>query len=181
MAEFPESISDNRPPNMSELPVSTFEETPISRIQTPILKRNRWQRSRCPQRPIGKDHSLGFPIVERGGDSESSSSEVILFRSPIIDVESQVGNTALSSSSALPPISELQASENPTPKGASTPVFGTNAEEEDPWANCEEPVPGDSHANNSSPIQRNRAPGSDYYREQIWRCLRDGDDPWYTE
>ena len=156
MTEFPEPSSDTRPPNMSELPVSTLEETPIPRIQTPIPKRNRWQRSRCPQRPIGKDHSLGFPIIERGGDSESSSSEVILFRSPIIDVESQVGNMAPSSSSALPSISELQASENPTPKGASTPVFGTNAEEEDPWANCEEPVPGDSNANNSRPIQRNR-------------------------
>ena len=180
MAEFPESISDNRPPNMSELPVSTFEETPISRIQTPILKRNRWQRSRCPQRPIGKDHSLGFPIVERGGDSESSSSEVILFRSPIIDVESQLGNTAPSSSSALPPISELQAADNSTPKGASTPVFGTYAEEEDPWANSEEPVPGDIHVNNSRPIQSNRATGFDY-GAQIWRCLRAGDDPWYTE
>ena len=125
-----------------------------------------------------EQHSLGFPIVERGGDGESSSSEVILFRSPIIDVESQLGNMAPSSSSALPPISE--AAENPTPKGASTPVFGTYAEEEDPWANCEEPVPGDSHVNNSGPIQSNRASGFDY-GEQIWRCLRAGDDPWYTE
>ena len=62
MTEFPEPSSDTRPPTMSEPPVSTLEETPIPRIQTPIPKRNRWQRSRCPQRPIGKDHSLGFQL-----------------------------------------------------------------------------------------------------------------------
>ena len=173
-------ISDNRSQNRSELPAPTIEDTLIPRVLTPIPKRNRWQRSRCSQRPPRKDHSLGFPTVERGGDGESSSSEVILFKSPIIDVESQSGTMAPSSSSALPPISELKATGNSTPKGASTPVFGTYAEEEDPWATSEEPVPGDINVNNSRPVQSNRAAAFDY-GAQIWRCLRAGEDPWYTE
>ena len=87
---------------------------------------------------------------------------------------------APSSSSALPPISELKDTGNYSPKGASTPVFGTNAEEEDPWATSEEPVPGDMNVNNSHPVQSNRTAAFDY-GAQIWRCLRAGEDPWYTE
>ena len=180
MSEPPAPILDNRLQNMSEPTAPIIEDTSISMVHAPIPKRNRWQRSRCSQRPPGKDHSLGFPIVERGGDGESSSSEVILFRSPIIDVESQSGTMAPSSSSALPQISELKATGNYSPKGASTPVFGTNAAEEDPWATSEEPVPWDMNVNNSHPVQSNRTAAFDY-GAQIWRCLRAGEDPWYTE
>ena len=82
-------------------------------------------------------------MVERGGDGKSSSSEVILFRTPIIDVESQSGTMAPSSSSALPPISELKVSGSYPPKETSTPKFGTYAEAEDPWATNDETVPVD--------------------------------------
>ena len=119
-------------------------------------------------------------MVERGGDGESSSSEVILFKSPIIDVESLSGTMAPSSSSALPSISELKASGSYSPKGASTPVFGTFAEEEDPWATSEEPVPGNINVNNSCTAQSSRTDVFDY-RSHIWRCLREGEDPWYVE
>ena len=67
---------------------------------------------------------LGFPLRERGGDGESSSSEVILFRTPIIEVEPQNGPSAPSSSSVLPAISELQVSGSYSPKETSTPKFG---------------------------------------------------------
>ena len=68
---------------MSEQPVPKFEENPNPGVSVPPQTRNRWKRS---QRPPGKDHSLGFPSAQRGCDSESSSSEVILFQSPIIGV-----------------------------------------------------------------------------------------------
>ena len=171
---------EHRLHDMSEPSAPTIDDPYLSVVHEPTPRRNRWQRSRCSQRPPGKDHSLGFPTVERGGDGESSSSEVILFKSPIIDVEPQSGTMAPSSSSALPPISELKETGNPSPKGASTPVFGTNAEEEDPWATSEEPVPGDMNVNNSRPAQSSRTDVFDY-GAQIWRCLRAGEDPWYTE
>ena len=143
-------------------------------------RRNRWQRSRCSQRPPGKDHSFGFPLMERGGDGESSSSEVILFRTPIMDVESQSGSMAPSSSSALPAISELKVSGSYSPKETSTPKFGTKAEMEDPWATNDETVPVDVHPNNLGTAQSSRAT-SFKYGELIWKCLREGDDPWYTD
>ena len=165
--------------SITELPTpKTNTESPD--VQESLPRRNRWQRSRCSQRPPGKDHSLGFPLTERGGDGESSSSEVILFQSPVIDVESQSGTMDPSSSSALPPISELKASGSYSPKEASTPVFGTYAEEEDPWATSEETVPVDVNVNNSSTAQSSRTDVFNY-GAVIWRCLREGEDPWYTE
>ena len=164
----------------TELPTPTIEVPFSAAVQESIPRRNRWQRSRCSQRPPGQDHSLGFPVVERGGDGESSSSEVILFRSPIIDVESQSGTMAPSSSSALPPISELKVSGSYSPKEASTPKFGTYAEAEDPWATTEETVPVDVNLNNSSTAQSSRTDVFNY-GALIWRCLREGEDPWYTE
>ena len=112
-------------------------------------------------------------MVERGGDGESSSSEVILFRTPIIDVESQSGTTAPSSSSALPPISELKVE-------TSTPKFGTYAETEDPWATKDETVPVDVNPKNSNTAQSSRADVFNY-EALIWKCLREGEDPWYTD
>ena len=159
---------------MLEPPAPTLEESSNPRVDAPIPKRNRWQRPKCSQRPPGKDHSLGFPTVERSCDSESSASEVILFQTPIINVESQSGTIASSSSSVLPPISELRASGNSTPKGPSTPVFGSYAYEEDPWSTSEEPVPEDPRR-----VQSNRTAFD--YGAQIWRCLREGDDPWQTD
>ena len=143
-------------------------------------RRNRWQRSRCSQRPPGKDHSLGFPVVEIGGDGESSSSEVILFRTPLIDVESQSDTMAPSSSSALPPISELEVPGSSPPKETSTPKFGTYVETEDPWATKDEAIPVDFNSNNVSTAQSSRAHIFNY-GAAIWKCLREGDDPWYTE
>ena len=143
-------------------------------------RRNRWQRSRCSQRPPGKDHSLGFPVVERGGDGESSSSEVILFRTPLIDVESQSDTMAPSSSSALPPISELEVPGSYPPKATSTPKFGTYVETEDPWATNDEAIPVDFSSNNVSTAQSSRADIFNY-GAAIWKCLREGDDPWYTD
>ena len=119
-------------------------------------------------------------MVERGGDGESSSSEVILFQTPIIDVESQPGTMAPSSSSALPPISELKVSGSYPSKEASTPKFGTYAETEDPWATNEETVPVDVNSNISSTAQSSRADVFNY-GALIWRCLREGEDPWYTD
>ena len=130
-------------------------------VQESLPRRNRWHRSRCSQRPPGKDHSLGFPLRERGGDGESSSSEVILFRTPIIEVEPQFESMAPSSSSALPAISELQVSDT---------------EMEDPWATKEENV----NLNKSGTAQSSRAISFDY-GALIWKCLRAGDDPWYTD
>ena len=183
----PTIMSEPFAPNMeyrlheiSEPSAPSIDDTYLPVVHEPNTRRNRWQRSRCSQRPPGKDHSLGFPTVERGGDGESSSSEVILFQSPIIDVDPQFGSMAPSSSSALPSISELKETGNPSPKGASTPMFGTKAEEEDPWAAQEEPVPGDMNVNNLRPTQSSRTDTLDY-RAQIWRCLRAGEDPWYTE
>ena len=178
MLEPPASTRESN--HTTELPTPTREVPLLSAVQESLPRRNRWQRSRCSQRPPGKDHSLGFPVVERGGDGESSSSEVILFRSPIIDVESQSGTMAPSSSSALPPISELKASGSYSPKEASTPVFGTYAEEEDPWATSEETVPVDVNVNNSRTAQSSRTDVFNY-GAHIWRCLREGEDPWYTE
>ena len=163
----------------AELPTpKTNTESPD--VQESLPRRNRWQRSRCSQRPPGKDHSLGFPLLERGGDGESSSSEVILFRTPIIEVESQSGSMAPSSSSALPAISELKVSGSYSPKETSTPKFGTNAEMEDPWATNDETVPVDVRPNNPGTAQSSRAT-SFKYGELIWKCLREGDDPWYTD
>ena len=180
MLEPPAPVWESRPHHITELPAPTIEDSFLTVVQEPTPRRNRWQRSRCSQRPPGQDHSLGFPAVERGGDGESSSSEVILFKSPIIDVESHSGTMAPSSSSALPPISELKASGSYSPKGASTPVFGTYAEEEDPWATSEETVPGDINVNNPRTAQSSRTDVFDY-GAHIWRCLREGEDPWYTE
>ena len=94
-----------------------------------------------------------------------------------------LGQTALgatSSSSALHPISELRVTGNSTPKGASTPVFGTYANEEDPWSTLEEPVPEDINVNNPRRVQSNMAAEFNY-RAQIWSCLREGDDPWQAD
>ena len=166
---------------------SHIDELPIPKtntvspdVQESLPRRNRWQRSRCSQRPPGKDHSLGFPLMERGGDGESSSSEVILFRTPIIDVEPQSGTMAPSSSSALPAISELKVSGSYSPKETSTPKFGTNAAMEDPWATNDETVPVDVSPNNPGTAQSSRATSFNY-GELLWKCLREGDDPWYTE
>ena len=123
---------------------------------------------------------LGFPLRERGGDGESSSSEVILFRTPIIDVEPKSGSMASSSSSALPAISELKVSGSYSPKETSTPKFGTNAEMEDPWSTNDETVPVDVSPNNPGTAQSSRAISFNY-GELIWKCLREGDDPWYTD
>ena len=163
----------------AELPTpKTNTESPD--VQESLPRRNRWQRSRCSQRPPGKDHSLGFPLMERGGDGESSSSEVILFRTPIIDVEPKSGSMAPSSSSALPAISELKVSGSYSPKETSTPKFGTNAEMEDPWSTNDETAPVDVSPNNPGTAQRSRATSFNY-GELIWKCLREGDDPWYTD
>ena len=143
-------------------------------------RRNRWQRSRCSQRPPGRDHSLGFPVIERGGDGESSSSEMILFQTPIIDVESQSGTMAPSSSSALPPISEMEVPGSYPPKETSTPKFGTYVKTEDPWATKDEAIPVDFNSNNVSTAQSSRADIFNY-GAAIWKCLREGDDPWYTD
>ena len=149
-------------------------------VQESLPRRNRWQRSRCSQRPPGKDHSLGFPLRERGGDGESSSSEVILFRTPIIEVEPQSGSMAPSSSSALPAISELQVSGSYSPKETSTPKFGANTEMEDPWSTKDETAPVNVSPNNSGTAQSSSAISLDY-GALIWKCLREGDDPWYTD
>ena len=178
---------------MLEPPVPTQESNSTMELQTSnpelsfsiddqgtLPRRNRWQRSRCSQRPPGKDHSLGFPTVERGGDGESSSSEVILFWTPLIEVESQSGTMAPSSSSALPPISELEVSGSYPPKETSTPKFGTYVETENPWATKEEAIPVDFNFNNVSTAQSSRADTFNY-GAAVWRCLREGDDPWYTD
>ena len=119
-------------------------------------------------------------MVERGGDGESSSSEVILFQTPIIDVESQSGTMAPSSSSALPPISEMEVPGSSPPKGTSTPKFGTYVEMEDPWATKNETIPVDFNFNNAGTVQSSR-PATFNYGAAIWKCLHEGDDPWYTE
>ena len=178
MLEPPASTQESNP--IMELPTPNIEVSFLSDVQESLPRRNWWQRSRCSQRPPGKDHSLGFPVVERGGDGESSSSEVILFRSPIIDVESQSGTMAPSSSSALPPISELKVSGSYPPKEASTPKLGTYAETEDPWATNDETVPVDVNSNNSNTAQSSRADVFNY-GALIWKCLREGEDPWYTD
>ena len=165
--------------SISELPTLNIN-TVSPAVQEHLPRRNRWQRSRCSQRPPGKDHSLGFPLIERVGDGESSSSEVILFRTPIIDVESQSGTMAPSSSSALPAISELKVSGSYPPKETSTPKFGTNAETEDPWAANDETVPVDVSPNNPSTAQSSRA-ASFNYGALLWKCLREGEGPWYTD
>ena len=151
-----------------------------SDVQESFPRRNRWHRSRCSQRPPGKDHSLGFPLRERGGDGESSSSEVILFRTPIIEVEPPSGSMAPSSSSALPAISESMVSGSYSPKESSTPKFGANSDMEDPWSTKDETVPVDVNPNNPGTAQSSRAIRIDY-GELIWKCLREGDDPWYTD
>ena len=178
---------------MLEPPVPTQESN--SNIELPIFntgvffstadpghppRRNRWQRSRCSQRPPGRDHSLGFPVVERGGDGESSSSEVILFQAPIIDVESQSDIMAPSSSSALPPISEMEVPGSYPPKETSTLQFGTYVEMEDPWATKNETIPVDFNFNNAGTAQSSR-PATFNYGAAIWKCLHEGDDPWYTD
>ena len=165
-------------PNV-ELSTSNINTEPPG-VQESLPRRNRWHRSRCSQRPPGKDHSLGFPLRERGGDGESSSSEVILFRTPIIEVEPQNGPTAPSSSSVLPAISELQVSGSYSPKETSTPKFGSNTEMEDPWSIKEETAPVNTIPNNSGTAQSSRAISFDY-GALVWKCLREGDDPWYTD
>ena len=165
--------------SISELPTPKTNTEPPD-VQESLPRRNRWHRSRCSQRPPGKDHSLGFPLRERGGDGESSSSEVILFRTPIIEVEPQSGSMAPSSSSALPAISELQVSGSYSPKETSTPKFGANTEMEDPWSTKDETAPVNVSPNNSGTAQSSSAISLDY-GALIWKCLREGDDPWYTD
>ena len=119
-------------------------------------------------------------MVERGGDGESSSSEVILFQAPIIDVESQSDIMAPSSSSALPPISEMEVPGSYPSKETSTLKFDTYVEMEDPWATKNETIPVDFNFNNVGTAQSSR-PETFNYGAAIWKCLREGDDPWYTD
>ena len=87
---------------------------------------------------------------------------------------------APSSSSALPPIFELEVPGSYPPKETSTPKFGTYVETEDPWATKDEGVPVDFNSNNVSTAQSSRADIFNY-GAAIWKCLREGDDPWYTD
>ena len=160
---------------MSESPVQNFEGTPNSGVSLPTPKRNRWKRS---QRPPGQDHSLGFPRAQRASDNESTStqSEVILFQSPIMSVE-ESGSLGQSSSTVLPPISESRATGQSTPQGSQTPVFGTLITEEDPWLTSDDQVHTDLNQHNPRREQSNQTVPFNY-GALIWRCLREGDDPW---
>ena len=95
-------------------------------------------------------------------------------------METQSGPMAPSSSSTLPPISESRVTGNSPPHGSSTPVFGTYVKEEDPWLTSEDPVPEDMNVNNPRRVQSNRTAVFDY-GALIWRCLREGDDPWQAD
>ena len=138
-------------------------------------KCNRWKRS---QRPRGKDHSLGFPRAQRASDNESTStqSEVILFQSPIMNFERPVPS-GQSSNTVLPPITESRDTEQPGPQGSQTPVFGTSTNEDDPWLTSDNPIQSEVNENTPRRVQRNQQVPFDY-GALIWKCLREGDDPW---
>ena len=51
---------------------------------------------------------------------------------------------------------------------------------EDPWSIKEETAPVNTIPNNSGSAQSSRAISFDY-GALVWKCLREGDDPWYTD
>ena len=157
---------------MSESPKHNFEGTPNSGVSLPTPKRNRWKHS---QRPPGQ---LGFPRAQRASDNESTSTqlEVILFQSPIMNFE-QPGPLGQSSKTVLPPIAESRTTEQPEPQGSQTPVFGTSTNEDDPWLTSEDNIHTELNQNTPRRVQSNQTVPFDY-GALIWRCLREGDDPW---
>ena len=163
---------------MSELPKPNSGGIPNSELSLPTPRCNGWKRS---QRPPGQDHSLGFPRAQRASDNESTStqSEVILFQSPIMNFE-KPGPLGQSSSTALPPISESRTTEQPGPQGSQTPVFGTSINEDDPWLTSDNPIQSELNENAPRRVQSNQQVPFDY-GALIWKCFREGDDPWNEE
>ena len=140
-------------------------------------RRNRWQRQRT-GRPIGSDHSLGFPRVEKDSEvvSASSQSETIVFDTPLIDpgpVRSPVLAPIQESAQSNPPNSESQ--------GSQTPVFGRTAPGlqtlfDDPWQD-DEPITAPTP--NLTPRGNYRREDSQFnYGAMLWQAIYEGNDPW---